>query len=236
MFVRGIMRGDRGSERQKAGRPARRVRNERQARVWTASAAGDFGRGLAERPGRARLPRVSERFGRRAARGAGECSARRLRPTRRRDRSDRRRRSLPYLQARAHQRRIEFRPLRAARLWPCPFRPAARLASPVCPCGSAPVEVSWKSRAARRGGIRRTVAIRRGIRPKERVEPDSGGCPNSLRPRVCQAIAEVKAHNLSPHWPRFPHAAAVFPPCASSPHAPDTPFLPPAAASSLQPF
>ena len=38
---------------------------------------------------------------------------------------------------------------------------SARLASPVCPCGSAPVEVSWKSRAARRGGIRRTVAIRR---------------------------------------------------------------------------
>ena len=118
--------------------------------LWTASAAGDFG-----------CSRVSVRLGSRAARGAGECSARRLRPTRRRDRSDRRRRSLPYLQAPVHQRRIESRPFRAARLWPCPFRTAARLASPVCPRGSAPVEVSWKSRAARRGGIRRTVAIRR---------------------------------------------------------------------------
>ena len=128
--------------------------------LWTASAAGDFGRGLAEWPGRARLTRVSERLGSRAARGAGECSARRLRPTRRRDRSDRRRRSLPYLQAPVHQRRIESRPFRAARLWPCPFRTAARLASPVCPRGGAPVEVSWKSRPARRGGIRRTVEIR----------------------------------------------------------------------------
>ena len=180
----------RGSERRKAGRPARRVRNERQARVWTASAAGDSGRGLAERPGRALLTRVSERLpppprlrrtgGSRAARGAGECSARRLRPTRRRDRSDRRRRSLPYLQARAHQRRIEFRPFRAARLWPCPFRPAARLASPVCPCGSAPVEVSWKSRAARRGGIRRTVAIRGEIRTEKRMELPNGSNPNFL--------------------------------------------------------
>ena len=137
--------------------------------LWTASAAGDFG-----------CSRVSVRLGSRAARGAGECSARRLRPTRRRDRSDRRRRSLPYLQARAHQRRIEFRPFRAARLWPCPFRPAARLASPVCPCGSAPVEVSWKSRAARRGGIRRTVAIRRRMWAAKKMEPDSGSSPNSL--------------------------------------------------------
>ena len=121
--------------------------------LWTASAAGDFG-----------CSRVSVRLGSRAARGAGECSARRLRPTRRRDRSDRRRRSLPYLQAPVHQRRIESRPFRAARLWPCPFRTAARLASPVCPRGGAPVEVSWKSRPARRGGIRRTVEIRCRIR------------------------------------------------------------------------
>ena len=175
--------GDRGSARRKAGRPARRVRNERQARVWTASAAGDFGRGLAERPGRALLTRVSERLGSRAARGAGECSARRpahAGPTRRRDRSDRRRRSRPYLQAPVHQRRIESRPFRAARLWPCPFRPAARLASPVRPWGIAPVEDPRESRAARRGGIRRTVAIRGRICPKERMEPDSGCCPNSL--------------------------------------------------------
>ena len=161
--------GDRGSARRTAGRPARRARNERQARVWTASAAGDFG-----------CSRVSVRLGSRAARGAGECSARRLRPTRRRDRSDRRRRSLPYLQAPVHQRRIESRPFRAARLWPCPFRTAARLASPVCPRGGAPVEVSWKSRPARRGGIRRTVEIHRRIWAEKKVEPGSGRCPNSL--------------------------------------------------------
>jgi len=206
----------------------RRVRNERQARVWTASAAGDSGRGLAERPGRARLTRVSERLGSRAARGAGECSARRLRPTRRRDRSDRRRRSLPYLQARAHQRRIEFRPFFAARLWPCPFRPAARLASPVRPWGIAPVEDPRESRAARRGGIRRTVAIRGPIWAGEELEPDSGGCPNSLRPRVCQAIAEVKAHNLSPLCALPPMPPPSFTPAPRSPHAADLP-CPPAA-------
>jgi hypothetical protein len=55
-----------------------------------------------------------------------------------------------------------------------------------------------------------------------RVEPDSGCCPNSLCPRVCQAIAEVKAHNLSPFG-------------RASPHAPGLPF-PPAAAAFLAAF
>jgi len=49
-------------------------------------------------------------------------------------------------------------------------------------------------------------------------------CPNSLRPRVCQAIAEVKAHNLSP-------LCAALPPFGrASPHAPGLPFSPAAVA------